>query len=148
MVCQCHFIWDIVILFVTTPFLIYINTLAFSKFLSKFSWTETVSTFPWSTISFITPFMFNLLRDTIFCFVAIFIFIFVGLKFALSVIYFCETCGLITRRQKGNTSTGFGFYAWTSNRCIATNPRHNLRSDVIGHWSCPAFVIYIQWSKD
>lgn len=104
-----------------------------------------MSTFLWSSISSITPFMFNhlVLSLPVLFFLFCHIFIGVGLKSTLSVIHFCKiTCGFSSIRQSGNTNTGFDFCALTNNRCTVTNTRHTLKSDVIGHWSCTAFVIY------
>lgn len=56
-----NFVWDSVILFVTTSFLIYIYKFAFSKLFWLHSFSEVVvSKFSPSVIAFVTPWVFNL----------------------------------------------------------------------------------------
>ena len=58
-----HSLWGGFILFVAITFLIYVDNLALTEFswlhICVESWMAVMSTFPWSAVSSITPFMFN-----------------------------------------------------------------------------------------
>lgn len=70
--------------------------------------------------------------------------IFVG-QFPLSIIHFCKISrGLITRRQEANTTTCFAVCAWIEQQMCGDQPLTGFeRSDMVGHWSRYASVIYL-----
>ena len=85
-------------------FLTSVDKLSFTKFLAEFLGTQTmvVSTFPWSALSSIAPFLFDLNFTSniiTFCF-------FTArsplLANSLSVVHFCKlSCGFVTERETG-----------------------------------------------
>ena len=112
--CQCHFFWDIFILFITTTSFKEITSLSTPGYISEVSPMAAVSTLPRLVVYSITAFIlelnftYNSMTLLLYC-----TFIFVGL-FPLLIIHFCKmACRYITRRQGHNTTIYFAVCGWT-----------------------------------
>lgn len=127
---QCHFLWDIFILFVK-PFssfmLISLPLLSFSGFVSVLSHMAIMSTFPKLTL---TPFTF----DSYFsCGKFLFLcFIFVSVhQFPLLIIHFCimsyKYASLSLRNEEMMQLHALGFVHELNNRCAVTNHKQTLK---------------------